>query len=96
MLRMNEASEVRCFTCTATPHNILKCTKPEYLGTYKKCPEGFGCFKSVNRETGEVNKGCATAENSKEQRAEEDKSQKIFLCSASLCNGSGKMVNSLI
>merc|ERR1711862_1055582 len=55
---------INCFTCTATANNPLKCTRPEYQGTYKKC-EGEAlapantCYKSVNTKTGEVNKGCA-------------------------------------
>ena len=48
---------INCFTCTATANNPLKCSRPEYQGTYKKC-EGEAlapantCYKSVNTKTG--------------------------------------------
>merc|ERR1711971_504096 len=75
-----------CLTCEAKRSQPLRCTRPEHDGTYKECEKGTTyCFKSVDRTTKEVNKGCLRpGELVPDSKTESD--QEMFLCSGQLCN----------
>ena len=54
---MAKVKDITCFTCTATAANPMKCTRPEYQGTFKACKgeplvPANTCYKSVNTKTG--------------------------------------------
>ena len=81
------AKDIYCFTCSSSLSNPLKCTKPEYLWTYKQCKEetlapANTCFKSVDTKTGEVNKGCSHPQLSIKLEG----SVETFYCNSRLCN----------
>merc|ERR1712066_157761 len=77
-----------CLTCKANPNKPLKCTRPEHDGTYKTCDKGTtACFKTVDRKSGEVNKGCAPSDIPSPKTVY----QETYLCTERLCN-SGNVV----
>jgi len=94
-----------CFTCIADSNNLLKCARPEYQGTYIKCPEDDKkvntCFKSVNRISGEVNKGCAPDPKNKNQVYISDvgpwdeRGVTTYYCNTKLCNKGASTVANL-
>merc|ERR1711874_544590 len=74
-----------CLTCKAKPSNPLRCTRPEHDGTYKTCEQGAThCFKSVDKKTQEVNKGCIGPDEM--VAGSKTSQQEMFLCSKRLCN----------
>ena len=92
---------ISCFTCTSSVRNPLKCTKPEYLGTYKKCTvdgmvQSTSCYKSVNTKTGEVNKGCAPMASIKALVSDDGTGLNTFYCNTSQCNGATQWTSFLI
>ena len=52
-----KVKDITCFTCLGTAANPMKCTRPEYQGTFKQCKgealvPANTCYKSVNTKTG--------------------------------------------
>merc|ERR1712142_176966 len=77
-------AEISCYICTPSIQDPMKCRKPEYLGTYKKCPpESLTCYKSVDPNTGEVRKGCGGMDSSKTMQPG------VYNCDTELCNNAG-------
>eukprot|EP00092_Neocalanus_flemingeri_P047751 GFUD01054227.1.p1 GENE.GFUD01054227.1~~GFUD01054227.1.p1 ORF type:complete len:132 (+),score=35.49 GFUD01054227.1:29-424(+) len=108
MLYMVEAKvkDISCFTCTSSYNNPLKCTRPEYMGTYKHCVaegpslvQATTCFKSVNTKTGEVNKGCATPAMMMDTKTPSLLGLlglQTFYCNTKLCNGASSWLSGMI
>merc|ERR1711915_507563 len=87
LLGFTSTEGLKCYTCTSSALNPLKCTKQEYLGTFKECPTNTSsCYKSVKEKTGEVNKGCTPQDSMKSFNVEVDGVKTVF-CDSRLCNG---------
>merc|ERR1711971_142519 len=95
-------TSISCMTCTAKPGQPTWCSRGENKGTVKKCkgdsvnPRNT-CFKTVNKKTKEVERGCAPAslnhgfETEMKTGLNGEKDITTYLCIKDYCN-SGNMV----
>merc|ERR1711868_168656 len=91
-------------------NDLLKCTRPEYQGTYIECPKDENqppvksCYKTVNKSSGEVNKGCAPSDKDRNEvyidktgGPYDEFGFTTYYCNTRQCNGSGiNLVSSFI
>eukprot|EP00092_Neocalanus_flemingeri_P019487 GFUD01021112.1.p3 GENE.GFUD01021112.1~~GFUD01021112.1.p3 ORF type:complete len:134 (+),score=35.05 GFUD01021112.1:181-582(+) len=102
-----KVKDISCFTCTAPASNPMKCTRPEYKGTYKQCVgealiPANTCFKSVDVKTGEVNKGCAPMNQNRNTvytanvGPNGEQGVKTYYCNTKLCNSGNSMVGAMV
>eukprot|EP00090_Calanus_glacialis_P045711 TRINITY_DN8664_c0_g1_i1.p1 TRINITY_DN8664_c0_g1~~TRINITY_DN8664_c0_g1_i1.p1 ORF type:complete len:137 (+),score=46.33 TRINITY_DN8664_c0_g1_i1:76-486(+) len=102
-----KVKDITCFTCLGTAANPMKCTRPEYQGTFKQCKgealvPANTCYKSVNIKTGEVNKGCAPMKTNRNMVYTTDvgpngeQGVKTYYCNSKLCNSSNNMQAALV
>jgi len=94
-------TSITCMTCTAKPGQPTWCSRGENKGTVKKCkgdslnPRNT-CFKTVNKKTKEVERGCAPAtlnhgiDTELSTGLNGEKDIKTYLCAKDYCN-SGNM-----
>merc|ERR1712222_253675 len=86
-------TSITCMTCTAKPGQPTWCSRGENKGTVKKCkgdslnPRNT-CFKTVNKKTKEVERGCAPASlnHGFDTELNGEKDITTYLCTKDYCN----------
>merc|ERR1712210_260746 len=90
-------TSITCMTCTAKPGQPTWCSRGENKGTVKKCngdslnPRNT-CFKTVNKKTKEVERGCAPPtlnhglDTEMKTGLNGEKDVKTYLCNKDYCN----------